>query len=822
MRRLTGRFGTTFRKLAGSPVFTVVSVVTLALAIGANTAIFSVVNSVLIKPLPFDEPERLVGVWHTAPGLGFDDVPQSPALHFSLVDHNRVFEDVGMWDDTRVSVTGIDEPEQVDAMLVTDRVLPMLRVPPHIGRTFTAEDDSPDSPQTVILGYGYWVRRFGADPNIVGQTLQIEGVAREIIGVTPVHLRFLGFDPAVYLPFRFDRSEVFFGNFSYQGIARLRPGVTIEEANAEVARTYPLAAEAFPMPPGLTYEMIKEARFGPNVHPLKEDVVGDVGNVLWVLLGTVGLVLLIACANVANLFLVRAETGEREFAVRTALGASRGRIATQCLTESVVLGIAGGLVGIGLALAGLRLLIYLAPENLPRLDEIGLDATVLLFTLGVSILAGLLFGLFPVLRYSTPHLVSALKEGGRGSSDGRERHRLRNLLAVSQVALSLVLLIGSGLMVRSFQALRDVHPGFERPDEVLTVRVSIPSPEMEDQDAIVRAHEEIFNRLSGIPGVTSVGGSSSITMDRYSSNDPIFVEEFPLPENQIPPIRRYKWITENYFSTMGNPVLAGRAITWDDIHNRRKVLVITDNLAREYWDDPGQAIGKRVRETTTAPWREIVGVVGNVRDDGVSQDPTPTVFWPIVVDEWWGEDSRVQRSMAYAIRTSRPNPEGLLPEVRQAIWSVNANLPLAGVRTLDELLDRSMARTSFTLVMLGIAAVAAVILGTVGIYGVISYAVSQRTREIGVRMALGARHADVNRMVLRQGGLFAAIGVAAGLAAAIGLTRLMSSLLYGVSAVDTPTYALAAIGVGAVSLLASYVPARRAAATDPVEALRWE
>lgn len=818
-----GQLRYTWRKLASSPVFTFVSILTLGLAIGANTAIFSVVNGVLLKPLPYDEPDRLVGVWHKAPGLGTYEVNQTAGLNFAYRDHNRVFEDVGMWERRRVSITGLAEPEQVESMRITDGVFPVLRVSPHIGRVFSAEDAAPGSPETVILGYGYWTRRFGNDPGVIGQTLRVDGRPREIIGVMPAEFRFLRELPDVYLPLQLDRSQVYLINFSYVGMARLRPGVTLEQANADVARIIPIAAEEYPMPPGVSFEMIMEAGFGPNMRPLKQDVVGDVGKVLWVLFGTVGLVLLIACANVANLYLVRAEAARREVAMRTALGATRRSIAAQSLTESVLLAVLGGIAGVGLAHLGIRLLIYLAPENLPRLNEITIDTTVMMFTLGVSVVVGLLFGLLPVLRTGGTHLVSELKEGGRGGGEGRERHRLRNLFAVSQVALAAVLLIGSGLMVRSFQALREVRPGFERPDEVLTVRVSIPEAEIEDEEAVARAHEAIINQLSRIPGVVSVGGASSMMMGRGQNNNPIEVEGFPVSETEIPPIRRYKWVAPDYFSTMGNPLMAGRAITWADVHSGGGVVVITENLAREYWDDPAQAIGRRVRMTSANPWREIVGVVGDVRDDGVGRDPTPTVFWPMAIEGMFEEDELyVRRTMTYALRTSRPNPDTLVPEVRQAIWSVNANLPLADVHTLREILDRSMSRTSFTLVMLGIAAAAAILLGAIGIYGVISYTVSQRTHEIGVRMALGARHGDVSRMVLRQGCLVAASSVALGLIAAFGLTRLMASLLYGVSATDPVTYLLVAAGVAAVCLLASYVPARRAAGVDPVDALRWE
>jgi len=764
----------TLRKLARSPGFTALSVLTVAVAIGANTAIFSVLNGVLLEPLPYEDPERLVGIWHEAPGIGFDNLNQSAGLHLAYRDHNRVFEDVGMWDSTRVSVTGRAEPEQVLAVLVTDGVFPLLRLSPSIGRTFTAEDDAPRSPETAVLGHGYWARRFGGDPNVLGQTLRIDGRPREIIGVMPPHVRFLGRDPAVYLPFRLDRAKVFVVNFSAQGLARLLPGVTLAQANADVGRMIDIACEEYPMPPGLSIEMLEESRLGPNLHPLKRDVVGDVGRVLWVLFGTVGLVLLIACANVTNLFLVRAESGQREVAVRTALGATWRRIAMHHVGESVVLFGLGGILGLGLAQVGIGLLLDLAPAHLPRLDEIALGPKVMLFTLAISVLAGLVSGTFPVLHCSSTRLLSALKDGGRGSSDGRRRHRVRTLLAASQVALAVVLLIGSGLMIRSYQALRRVSPGFVRPAEVLTVRVSIPGAEIEDAAAAGRAHLSIIEGLGRIPGVTSVGASSAIPMDSNDSSNPLFVESAPVPEGQLPPIRRFKNVAGAYFSTIGNPVIAGRPITSADSSSRARVAVITEDLAREYWATPREALGERVRETPESPWREIVGVVGSVRDDGVDQGPTPTVYWPMIVADFWGEELQVRRSMSYVIRASRRSPESLLPEVRQAIWSVNRNLPLASVGTLRDLLDRSMARTSFTLVLLGIAASVAMLLGMVGTYAVISYAVSQRTREIGVRVALGARRPDVVRMVLRHGGLVATIGVAVGLGAAVGLTRLMS------------------------------------------------
>lgn len=812
------------RKLLRAPLFTTVAILTLGVGIGANAAIFSVVRGVLLKPLPFEDPDELVGIWHTAPGLGFDLVNQSPALHFTYVEESRTFESVGMWDNTQVSVTGLAEPEQVDAMMVTHQTLPLIGVRPFLGRAFTEEDDSPGTAETVILGNGYWKSRFAGDPGVLGRTVTINGVSREVIGVMAPDFRFLRFDPAVYLPFRFDRGEVFLGNFSYQALGRLRDGATLEQANADVERMIPMAVEKFP--DGISLGNLREAGFAANLRPLKDDVVGDVGSVLWVLLGTVAIVLLIACANVANLFIVRAEGRQKEMAVRTAMGAGRGQVAGQLLTESAILGVAGGVIGLALAFGGLELLVALGPENLPRLNEIGIDAVVMTFTFAVSVLAGLLFGLVPALKFGGSSLVNALKEGGRGGSAGKEQHFARNVLVVAQMALALVLLTGSGLMVRSFQALRNVDPGFDAPEEMLTFRVTIPTAEVEEPIQVALAHQEILRRIQAIPGVESAAFSSSVTMDGWDSNDAVEAEDHPVEGDQIPPIRRFKFIGEGYHATMGNPVLAGRSITWGDIQDQAMVAVVTEDLALEHWDSPAATIGKRIRTYAgnlgEGEWREIVGVVGSIHDDGMSEETVPTVYWPQVIKDFWGEDTFTQRSMAYAVRTRTANPTSVLDEAREAVWSVNPNLPLARVRTLDEIVSDSMARTSFTLIMLGIAAAVALFLGAVGIYGVISYVVSQRTREIGVRMAMGAEKLDVSRMVLKQASALALGGVVIGLVAAAGLTRLMSALLFGVSPMDPVTFAAVALGLSAIALFASYVPARRAAGVDPVVALRFE
>jgi putative ABC transport system permease protein len=811
------------RRLAHAPLFTSVAIATLALGIGANAAIFSVIRGVLLKPLPFDDADRLVGVWHTATGLNLPTVNMSPAFYFTYREEGRVFEDVGGWNITSVSVTGAGEPERVEALQVTDGTLAMLRIHPALGRRFTPDDDSRRTPERVMLMFGYWQRKFGGDPTVLGRLVTIEGRPREIIGVIPAHFTFLNSNPQVVLPFRFNRAEVFVGNFSFRGIARLKPGVTIAQANADVARMIPIAMERFPLPPGFTKNMTRGIQFGPLVRALSEDVIGDVGRVLWVLFGTVGIVLLIACANVANLFLVRAEGRQQELSIHAALGASWQHVAWELLSESLLLGLIGGVLGLLLASIGVRGLVAMAPEGLPRVNEITIDPAVLLFTVVVSLAAGLLFGLIPVVKFARPHLALVLKQGGRSSSAGRERHRARNTLVVVEIALAVVLLVASGLMIRTFQALRHVDPGFTRPSQVLTLRVSIPASLMPDPEQTVRTHEQIMHSVERIPGVVSVGLASSITMDGYyDSKDTVFVEDFPLPGERLPPLRRFKWIGENYFKTMGNRLITGRTITWNDIYTQAPVVMVSENFAREYWKDPSACIGRRIRNSPQDPWRTIVGVAGDERDDGAAKPAPAIIYWPLMIKSFWSDPVHVHRAVAYAIRTELATSPTLLKEIEHAVWSVNGSVPVANVRTLLQIQAESMAQTSFALVMLAIAAAVALLLGIVGIYGVIAYIATQRTREIGIRIALGAAQRDVSGLFVKHGLLLAAAGIGIGMIVAAGATRVMSALLFGVGALDPLTYVAVALGLGATALLASYLPAQRASRIDPAEALRIE
>ncbi len=482
----------------------------------------------------------------------------------------------------------------------------------------------------------------------------------------------------------------------------------------------------------------------------------------------------------------------------------------------------GGILGIGLAYAGIQLLLYLQPAQLPRLNEITIDPLVLLFTLAISLVAGLLFGAIPILKYARPHMAATLKDSSRGSSEGRERHRARNTLVVAQVALAAVLLVASGLMVRTFLAIRDVPPGFQNPEQLLTMRISLVSAAVPDIDQVARVHEQIVRKIESVPGVTSVGLTSSITMDGNSNNDPIWVEDFPYAGSGIPPLRRHKYIGERYVETMANRLVAGRTLTWADAHNDVPAVMISENLAREYWGEPAKALGRRIRKTPKTELVEIVGVVGDERQDGATRPPPATVYWPMKLSAAVNGGRYVQRSMAYAIRSSRLQSPGFLGEVQQAVWSINPNLPLARVRTMQQIYNESMAQTSFVLVILGIAASVTLLLGLVGIYGVIAYIVSQRRREVGIRMALGAQGESVQRIFVSRGLSLAAIGLVLGLVSAAALMRLLSSLLFGVNPFDPLTYLAVTVSLGGVALIATWLPARQATRIDPMSALRAE
>ena len=814
-----------FRRLGRAPLFTAITLFTLAIAIGANTVVFSVVDGVLLKPLPYPHPEQLIGVWHTAPGINIKDLNMSPSIYFIDREQNTTLQDIGVYQGDSLNVTGVGQPEHVDGLDVTDGTLPLLDVKPALGRLFTRRDDTGDAPDTVLLSYPYWQRKFSGSPSAIGRTLTIDGKPREVIGVLPQGFHFLDRkDDALILPMKWDRGKTKLGNFSYSALARLKPGVTMQQASTDLARLLPVSIRSFPAPDGFSPALFEKANFQMNLRPLKQDVVGDVGNVLWVLMGSIAMVLLVACANVANLLLVRVEGRRQELAIRSALGAGWKRITADLLFESAVLGALGALLGLGLAYGALSLLVALAPTGLPRIHEIGINLPVLLFTLTLALLTSVLIGLIPVFKYAGGASASGLREGGRALSESRERHRARNILVVVQVALALVLLICSGLMIRTFRAMMQVSPGFGSPDTLQTFRFYIQDTQIPDaqRDRVIRMDQEIQDKLAAIPGVSSVSFSSAVPMDGNSNNDVLFAQDHVYGEGELPPIRRFKRIAPGSFATLGTPLIAGRDITWADTYQKLPVALISENFAKEYWHSAQNAIGKRIRVASTDDWREIVGVATDVHDDGVSLPAPSTVYWPLMQDRFEGQKEYVQRGVAFYIRSPRAGSQVFMTEVQRAVWSINPDVPLANASTLGEFYTKSMARTSFTLVMLCVAGAMALLLGIVGIYGVISYSVSQRTREIGIRMALGAQRPNLTAMFVRQGLVLTGIGIACGLVAAFLSMRLMSSILFNVSPVDPVTYAVITVGVVATAYLACYLPSRRAATVDPVHALRAE
>jgi predicted permease len=803
------------RLIRTQPGFAAAAIVTLALGIGATTAIFAVVNAVLINPLPYPDSDRLVLISHT---VGGTDLPYFSDVIFTTYGENtQTFQDFGAWnpDGTTATVTGRGEPEEVRTWTLSRGVLTTLGVQPEIGRWFSHADDSPGAPDAVILTSAYWHRKFGGDPAVLGRSLTINDRPHQIVGVMPAAFRFTG-EADMILPLRIDRVRPI-PSFRLQGLARLKPGVSLAQANADAGRIIRIWL--------VNKDPAFQARYGPALRPLKQEVVGDVGRTLWILLTTIVIVLLMACANVANLLLVRADARRQEFAIRAALGAGRSRIARQLLVESLTLAVLGGLLGLAIAYGALRALVAIGPTNLPRLSEISIEPAIFGFALTITLASGLLFGLMPIFTFARPRLVDAIVAGGRGASLTRERRRSQQLLVAAQIALALVLLVSSGLMIRSFQALRRVEPGFAHPGQVQTFALSIPETSVVDPERVTRMQREILDRIASIPGVASAAFMTRLPTDSENRYSAAIAVQGRADDGRTPPNRHVKVISPGTFQTLGTPLVAGRDFTWSDLHDAREIVIVSENLARELWKSPEAALGKRIREyySEGGPWREVVGVARDVYEDGVHQPAPPTVYWP---GRWhkqlFGVPGYQPRRVSIAIRTERAGTENLLAQVREAVWSINPNLPLAQVRTLDLLLEQSMARTSFTLVMLAIAGGMALLLGIVGLYGVISYAVSRRRREIGIRMALGAQTTDIRGLFMRRGLMLTGIGVAVGLAAAAGFAPLMRSLLFGVGPLDPLTFALAPIVLASAAMLASYLPARRAVTVDPVETMRAE
>jgi predicted permease len=694
-------------------------------------------------------------------------------------------------------------------------------------------DDTYGTTETVILTDGYWQRRFGGDAGIVGRVVTIDARPREVIGVMPRTFRFLNAEADIILPQRFEPAQLLPNDVhTYIGIARLRPGVSLAQASADVARMLPLwIAER-----GTSSSVLTAARFAPALRPVKQDIVGDIGPVLWVLMGTIGLVLLIACANVANLLLVRAEGRRQELTVRAALGAGWRHIARHLLAESVVLAVVGGALGLGLAFAGLQLLIamnpsttatsVIGPASLPRLSEISIDARVLSFTLVVSIASALLFGLMPAWKFARPsrRLSLGAISGRRNIGESPTRQRTQHALVIVQVGLAVVLLVASGLMIRTFQALRNVEPGFAAPSQVQTMRLSISQSEVPDPERVVRMQQDIVNGLAGLPGVTAVSFATALPMESEFENNLAVTAEGEAVTQGIPPMRRSKNVAPGFFATLGIPLIAGRDFTWTDVVDRRLVVILSATMARELWGEPAAAIGKRVRIGRVGPWNEVIGVAGDVHDSGVDHAPPAIVYWRAGIQGALTATGPafIPRDVTFAIRSPRTGTDAFITQIAQAIWATNPNLPLARVQTMGETYERSMSRASFALVMLVIAAVMALTLGMVGIYGVISYAVSRRRREIGVRLALGAARAGIMRQFLGQSVRVSAVACLCGILLSLAVTRVLTGLLYGVSPVDATTMAGVVALVLLVATVAAMIPATRAAFIQPMRTLREE
>ncbi|MFL6213550.1 MAG: ABC transporter permease [Blastocatellia bacterium] len=804
------RFAT--RTLVKKPGFTFVLVLALALGIGANTAIFSVVNAVLLRPLPYKDAERLVWIWETNPKNDIAQESASPPNYNDWKAQNQSFEEMGAFVNTRMTLTGSGEPERYNAAYVTTGFFEVLGVPPQIGRTFTPDEDKPNSANVIVLSYGLWQRRFGGDPGIIGNAITINGRPFTVVGIMPAEFKHprpeANRQAEMWTPLQVDYAKAGRRGDYLGVIARLKPGAAIEQARAEMTTIAAHLEQQYPD---------SNSNWGTIVVPLHERFVGDVRPVLIVLLGAVGFLLLIACANVANLLLARAAARQKEMAIRTALGARRWRIIRQLLTESVLLAVIGGALGLLLAVWGIEALIALSPGNIPRISEIHVDARVLAFTFGVSLITGVLFGLFPALQAANPNLNETLKEGGRGTTEGSRSGRARRVLVVAEVALALVPLIGAGLMVKSFLRLQDVNPGFN-PEHVLAIEIYLPGTTYKEGPQATAFFRELLTKVQNLPGVEAASAIDTLPLSGGGNVLAFFIEGKTYQPTDNTPDAEYRVVTPEYFQTMNIPLLRGRYLTEQDGPNTPKAFVINDTLARRYFGDE-DPIGKRMNlgDDKDPEWYTVVGIVQDTRHESLGAEP---------YSQMYAVNTQVtRRSMVLVARTTG-GPATMIPTIRSTITAMDSTLALNNTRTMAQVMAESLARPRFNMLLMSLFAVVALVLAGVGIYGVMSYAVTQRTHEIGVRMALGASSKQVLKMVVRQGMVLTLVGVGIGLAGAYAVTALIRSLLSGllfqVGTHDPLTFAGIALLLALVALLACLIPARRATKVDPMIALRYE
>jgi putative ABC transport system permease protein len=799
------RYG--LRTLLKNPGFTVVALSALALGIGANSAIFSVVNAVLLRPLPFKNPEQLVMVWENATHLGFPKNTPSPPNFIDWQRLNTVFTGMAAMVERSFNLTGVGEPERLDGRRVSANLFDLLGVPPFVGRTFVPDDDRAGA-HVLLLSYSLWQRRFGSDPSIIGRAVTLNGESYTVIGVMPrgVHLPGYGnWNDQLWVPIAFSSEEkTERGNHFLDVIARIKPGINRKQAQAEMETIAARLAKEYPK---------YNTQIGATVTPLHEEIVGDIKPALLILLGAVGFVLFIACANVANLLLARAAVREKEIALRIALGASRSRLTRQFLTESVLLALLGGGFGLLLALAGIRVLKTFIPATISQTQTINIDAKVVVFTALVALLTGIVFGLAPAMNALHSNLNDSLKEGGRDSAAGSKGNRLRNLLVIGEVAVSFILLIGAGLLINSFLHLRNLDPGF-RADHLLTMRVDLSELKYPDGERRAEFFDEVLRRLRSLPGLESAAVAANLPFTYNGDSTTIAVEGIPDPPPAHWPDVIYRAIGSGYFTTMGIPMIRGRDFTDQDRGDSKKVVVISEKTAQHYW--PGEdPIGKRLKPgatTSDIPWREVIGVVKDVRQNDFIAQPKMQMYLPY-------RQMKDLAANALVVRTS-VEPMSLATSVRNAIWTVDKDQPVANIDTMDHIVSEAIARQRFSMLLLGVFAALALLLAAVGIYGVMSYSVAQRRHEIGIRIALGAQRADVLRMTMKQGLKLVALGLLIGLASAFVLTRVMASLLFGISATDPATFASICVVLLGVAALANYIPALRATKVDPIVALQ--